>query len=84
MILQDAKLELSETHCVKNISQEKQFNGTGLIFCAFMAKVTAQNKTSALLENSKLQITTCSTQINVNFLLLDGINIDYKNEILII
>lgn len=49
-----------------------------------MAKVTAQNKTSALLENSKLQITTCSTQINVNFLLLDGINIDYKNEILII
>lgn len=49
-----------------------------------MAKVTAQNKTSALCENSKLQITTCSTQINVNFFMLDSINIDYKNEILII
>lgn len=50
----------------------------------FTAKITAQKKTSALCENSKLQITTCSTQINVNFLMLDSINIDYKNEILII
>lgn len=38
VILQDAKLELSETHCVKNISQEKQFNGTGLIFLRFHGK----------------------------------------------
>lgn len=52
-------------------------------FTFFMARVVPHTKPSVLCENSKFQDTTCSTQNNVNFLILDNINIDYKNEIII-
>lgn len=79
--LQGAGLELSENHHVKNVCQEEQFHGIGLFF---LQSFTAENQNSALCENSKLQITTCSTQINFNFPMLDSINFNYKNELLII
>lgn len=55
-----------------------------LFFTFFVARAIPHTKTSVLCENSKFQDMTCSIQINVNFLILDSINIDYNNEILII